>query len=426
MQAEPGTSEPARSRRTRVPHSARVSPLAGPALLALAAAALLVFGVIGVGRTTPRFGEFTAVYAGGRVWLAGGNPYDAAQYAPAIRSFGVTSRPTPVFAYSPAAAPFTAAAALLSLPDARVALLLANLLALAALAWLMARFPWDARAQSDAGARTARGSALAPWLLASLMVGNPFTMKGIYLGQNTLLVAAALAGAWYLSRRGAWLGGGVLLGLCSVKPQIAVLAAVWLALEGRWKLLGAAAATALLLAAFPFVVAGIGPTVAGWRSALAVYATLPPNLPGDAGVLGLPSLLAAWGLPAPSPLEALLMTVCLTGVLWAARARFSRSDVFCVLIALPAALVFGHPYDVVLLVPLLGALALRLAERPALWPAGAVLAVALMLPDRLTARVGAPQGQWVTLVALPLLAAMLALGHRPVPRYGRELSPADS
>jgi hypothetical protein len=39
----------------------------------------------------------------------------------------------------------------------------------------------------------------------------------------------------------------------------------------------------VLLAAYPFVVAGIGPTVGGWRSALAVYATLPPNLRGDAG-----------------------------------------------------------------------------------------------------------------------------------------------
>lgn len=142
----------------------------------------------------------------------------------------------------------------------------------------------------------------------------------------------------------------MLLGVCSVKPHVAALPALWFALEGRWKQLGTAAAVALLSAAYPLAVAGIGPTLEGWRSALAVYAALPPNLLGDAGVVGLPSLLVAWGLPAPSSLEALVVTVCLTGLLWLARARFSPSDVFCVLIALPVVLVFGHPYDVVLLV----------------------------------------------------------------------------
>ena len=415
MNSKRAAPQPDLARRDR-----RVARITGATLLAFAAAALLLLGVIGFGRTTPRFGEFTAVYTGGRVWLGGGNPYDAGQYAPAIRSFGVTSQPTPVFAYSPAAAPFAIAVATLPLPAARVILLLANLLAVAALAWLMARFPWDPARHTGAA------SALAPWLLASLMVGNPFTMKGIYLGQNTLLVAAALTGAWYFSRRGAWLAGGVLLGVCSVKPQVAVLPALWFALEGRWKQLGTAAAVALLLAAYPLAVAGVGPTLGGWRNALAVYATLPPNLLGDAGVVGLPSLLVAWGVPAPSSLQALLVTVCLTGLLWLVRARFSPSDVFCVLIALPVVFVFGHPYDVVLLVPLLAALGLRLADRRALWPAGAALAVALILPDRLTARIGAPQGQWVTLAALPLVAWVLTLGYRAAGRYGQDLLPADA
>ncbi len=120
------------------------------------------------------------------------------------------------------------------------------------------------------------------------------------------------------------------------------------------------------------------------------------------------------------------MTVCLTGLLWLARARFSPSDVFCVLIALPVVFVFGHPYDVVLLVPLLAALGLRLADRRALWPAGAALAVALMLPDRLTTRLGAPQGQWVTLAAVPLVTWALTLGYQAVRRYGQDFAPADS
>jgi hypothetical protein len=97
-----------------------------------------------------------------------------------------------------------------------------------------------------------------------------------------------------------------------------------------------------------------------------------------------------------------------------------------VLIALPVVLVFGHPYDVVLLVPLLAVLGLRLVDRRMLWPVGAALAVALILPDRLTARLGAPQGQWVTLAALPLVAWVLALGYRAVRRYSQDLVPADS
>ena len=80
----------------------------------------------------------------------------------------------------------------------------------------------------------------------------------------------------------------------------------------------------------------------------------------------------------------------------------------------------------VLLVPLLAALGLRLADRRALWPVGATLAVALILPDRVTARIGAPQGQWVTLAALPLVAWVLMLGYRAARRYGRELVPADA
>jgi hypothetical protein len=389
--------------------------------MVFAVIALLLFGVIGIGRTTYRYGEFTAVYAAGRVWLAGGTPYAAGQFAPVIQSFGVTSHPAPVFAYSPAAAPFALAVATLSLPAARIVLLLANLIAAAVLACLMARFPWD-----PGPTPVRHGSRLTPWLLASLMISNPFTMKGIYLGQNTLLVAAALTGAWWQARRGAWLGSGVLLGLCSVKPPIAVPLALWFALEGRWKQLGTAAAVALLLLAYPLALDGIGPTLEGWRGALARYSAEPPNLFGDAGVVGLPSLLAAWKLPAPSLFEAWLGAIALTGLLWMARARFSSSDVFCLLIGLPVVLVFGHPYDVVLLVPLLAALWLHLADRRTLWPTWAVLLIALILPDRLTVRFGAPQGQWVTLVAIPLMVWVLVLGYRAGRRHERLLVPADS
>ncbi len=76
----------------------------------------------------------------------------------------------------------------------------------------------------------------------------PAVLVNVAHGQNGFLTAALIGGAMLvLDRRP--LVAGVLIGLLAYKPQFGVLVPLVLAVSGRWKTFGAAAATVLVLSA---------------------------------------------------------------------------------------------------------------------------------------------------------------------------------
>lgn len=85
----------------------------------------------------------------------------------------------------------------------------------------------------------------------------PAVFVNVGHGQNGFLTAALLGGALHWLDRRPWLAG-VLIGLLAYKPQFGVLIPIALLAGGRWRTIGAAAATVAALVAISFAMLGSG------------------------------------------------------------------------------------------------------------------------------------------------------------------------
>ena len=152
------------------------------------------------------------------------------------------------------------------------------------------------------------------------LLAFPGTAINLIQGQNGFLTAALLGGGLLLLP--AWpLAAGLLLGLLSIKPQLAVLLPLALAAGGYWRSLLAAALSALLLNASGVLLLG-GGTMHGFLAAAQAFSA---TLPDDLRMLGrVPTLFAALrllGLPAGAAYagQALLALGAAALVVWSWR-----------------------------------------------------------------------------------------------------------
>lgn len=97
------------------------------------------------------------------------------------------------------------------------------------------------------------------------VLGTPSVLISLGVGQNGALVAALLAWTLALMDRRP-LAAGVALGLLTIKPQFGLLFPLLLALTGRWRVFGAAAASALAAMAASWLAFGTD----AWRGFLPV------------------------------------------------------------------------------------------------------------------------------------------------------------
>jgi hypothetical protein len=98
--------------------------------------------------------------------------------------------------------------------------------------------------------------AILPRRSATLAAAaSPFALWCFYAGQNGFLTAALFAGVLALLDRRPIMAG-ILLGLLTVKPQLGIVFPVILILTGRWRVVGAAAVTAVALALLSYLLFG--------------------------------------------------------------------------------------------------------------------------------------------------------------------------
>jgi glycosyl transferase family 87 len=104
--------------------------------------------------------------------------------------------------------------------------------------------------------------AIIPVRAATLLaLAFPGVIWNFSVGQNGFLTAALIGGSLMLIERRP-VASGVLLGLLTYKPQFGVLFPLALVLDGRWRVIGAAVATALALVAAAWLVFGAD----SWRA----------------------------------------------------------------------------------------------------------------------------------------------------------------
>jgi hypothetical protein len=373
-------------------------------LVLVAVAALVLFGIVGIGRggSQEETSDVIYLYGAGRCWWDGQNPYDFDNYQP------YTDRSGARFAYPPSVAPLCLTLATLPLPSARILMAAVNVSCLLALTVtlvlsvrrLLAELPPPDKAIIIA-------------LVAAVAIGNPFTAHVVWMGQMSLLAAAAAVGSWvaYTNRR--MLIAGFLVGVAAVKPQIAVLIYVWYLLDRQWRVLGVAAATIAALAILPLWWHG-PELLVDWLSAVAAYQDVVHNRIDFQHVFGVRSLLSSVGLSCPS-----LLPMALGGAifLYAGRARLLTEDILPLLMCLSCLFAYAHDYDLVALLTLAGPLLLHLRRRPFALVLLLLAALVLFFPQRFVRDVSWP---WVIryreFATLLLMFWLVVLSiKRPVP-----------
>lgn len=387
----------------------------GPAVLATALGALLLFGVAGVGRGgSPWQADLDWFRVAGQLWLGGHDPYDPETFTAAMARVGrqVDGAGLP---YPPQFMPLAMLLGSLPLPAARWLMVGLGLASLSALAWLAVRLVTDATSAPAARLSTTR------WLLPALVFGNPFAAHLLWLGQVTPLAVALLVGGWVAVQRGREVWGGILLGLATFKPQLVFLPLFWLLLERRLKVLVAAAA-----ASTACVAAGTGfaeplDVVGRWLRTLSTYEIDTANRLGGEFVVGIPSALAALGVPMPPVWALPALGIVVTAGVWVGRRQLDQHDVLAWLGLVQCLAVWVHSNDLLLLVPLAAALWRRMAQRRDLWRVGAAGVAALCFPQRLVRLVGWPLlHQWRTVVVGLSAIALARLTRRTEPAQGAD------
>jgi hypothetical protein len=394
--------------QTVTPTNPRLQHLIGAALLIASVAAVVAFGLLGVGRSGRFLADFDYYYAAGKSWLAGPGMYDAQAFARAMRGIPGANVLDPDyigFGYPPHFAVISVAFGLLDVSTARVACALISCVAIACIAWATAQMVRNPHCRRPASAWPISG-----WLVAAIVVGWPFTAHALWLGQASLWVCAALLLGWHFQARHREILGGVLLGVATIKPPLLVLVFLFLVLTRRWRVLLAATTTALLLASYACGRLGPLSAVRQWVHTLGGYDKADFNALGHHHVVGLPSLLVAAHLPGPNQWVSLAGAAILVVALCALRERFEQDDWLSILLLIPMALVYVHDGELIFLAPVVASLWLHLGHRPRAWLPALVMLAGLCFPGRLVRELGVPVlNQWRTVILLGGLGTIVSL-----------------
>jgi len=233
----------------------------------------------------------------------------------------------------------------------------------------------DALPEREANGRTVASGA---WLLA-IVLGIPFTLHVLYMGQTSLLAVAASTAAVYFVRRDQPLVTGFLLYLASVKPQVSLLLILWFAFRREWRSLAVAALVGFLSVAYFVFTKGPVALVTDWLAGVEHYSSVVFNQIGFRHTFGLAAFLHALGLRIPG--ISALAFACF-GLLWWQRRRVTDLEFHALLLVLSVLFLPAHDYDLVVLLPAVFVWARVIEQVPNLrWVALGLLAI-LFFPQR--------------------------------------------
>jgi uncharacterized membrane protein YfbV (UPF0208 family) len=254
---------------------------------------------------------------------------------------------------------------------------------------------------------------LGGWIMAAMIIGNPFTAHVVWMGQTSLMAFAVTMAAWFFSERQKFVWAGICLGIASFKPQLCLLLGIWFLLERNWKILAVAFATATIMSAYPLVLYGgpVGMLAAWYQGIQDSYNSLPFNQPGSKDIMGMESLFASFGLKIPA---IKIMAVILPVLLWVFRNRINREDVFAVLMGISFTFLgYNHSYDYVGLFPILTSLWLYCSNNRNTLLSSIALVFLLFFPRRVFEAANLPfLIHWRTMVVLILVVGVVAFSMK--------------
>ena len=325
---------------------------------------LVVKGIIGVGLSQSMASNVDTkyLYVAGLSWLEGLNAYD-----PEVASRLGADVSRGGFFYPPQIAPLCLLLAAFPWAKAKVVMTLLNVFSAGVLAFfcvLLVKRP---------KVKMLKVPGSSPWwFIPAIVISNPLTINVLWLGQTTLIAAAALVSGWYYAYRDRWVLSGILIAISSIKPQLSLLVILWLLLERRWQLLAVAAGTTLIFSLVPMAISGPIEVFFHWFASLVQHKKVFSNVLGSGAVFSIQDILYAAGIQVP---QLFPLGIILTGLLWWYRSRLIIDDVIGILLAISLLFGLAHHYDLVALAPMLAAFWRHVHNRPG----AALVAIALML-----------------------------------------------
>lgn len=355
----------------------KASAIAVSSLIAASVAALVSFGIVGIGRQGIFNFDGRVLFAAGRAWLRRADPYDFQALSGSVTGLPDMDVSTLGFFYPPQSSAICILLGSLPYPASSMLWATINVIAIAALV-AMVRMTMRSTVSRDED-RWGTG------ILAAMVIGNPFTNHVVWMGQTSLVAFAATMGAWVFAERKRWLIAGVCLGLASFKPQLCLLIGLWLLLEREWKTILTAAVTAVTLAVYPMLTQG-GPMGAlnAWRVGLTSGYGMLPNQPSFSHKIGIESLLNSMGVASLPGSLVVLSSMAATVALWLYRRHIRRSDVLALLMIFTFTFTsYLHDYDYVGLIPAFASLWRYARTNRMAAGIAAGLLIVLFLPQRL-------------------------------------------
>jgi hypothetical protein len=318
--------------------------------LVAAMAALLCFGVVGIGRgDAPAFHDVRYFYIAGEMFRHGLNPYDFHLFQAAAVQLDPGNSDIGVYPYPPQSLVFCYLLSLLPFAAAKWIWTCTVIGILVAIAWVLRQWLAQRVAAAQDGSR-----ATASLWIPVIVLGNPFSAHIVWVGQTGIFVLGFLMAAWLALSAKRYVLAGFFLAAASMKPQLSILVILWVLMTGQWRAIAAAAVSACVLL-LPSVMV-FGPTIIlDWVANISSYH-------GDlqqqySYLANLNSLFLATGIPLLAVLGQFLPALAVILAAWLAYAsrsgRVNSNDVFATLIAASVWLVFGRDYDIAVLVPLL-------------------------------------------------------------------------
>lgn len=375
----------------------------GLGIVGLSLLSLVCFGIIGIGRdiNSPLNFDGATIYAAGRAWLMGLNPYKLNFLNQSVAEIKeIPGFEDGGFFYPPQSAIFCLFVGLFDYSIAKFVWLGFNLISIAAIVAMTV--------ETINRSTNHRANQLGCWVMAAIIIGNPFTTHVVWMGQTSLIAFAATMGAWFFSERQKYVLAGICLGLASFKPQICLLLGLWFLLERNWKILAVAFATVVVMSAYPLVFYG-GPigTLEAWHQGIKhSYLVVTFNKPGFQDKVGMESLLAFFGLNLPG---IKILGVILAALLWLFRNKINREDILALLMGISFTLLgYTHVYDYVGLIPILTSLWLYSYNHQKNSIGIIALVFLLFFPRRIFLAAGLPfLIHWRTIVVLILVISVL-------------------
>ncbi len=289
---------------------------------------LVVFGILGLFRSGSFGFDFAVFHKAGVEFLQGQNPW--------LLSIN-TNGP---FSYPPHIGAVIAVYGLLPFKIALGLHTLLNLCSIAIVAFLANHW--------FIGVKQGQAITVLQGLCLALVLGNPYIAHSVYEGQLSLPAVALLFLSWHFLQRERWLLAGIILGVATIKPQVAILYILWLLFSWQLRVLIVGGVVAVLLLIPSVVNYGVTDTFTAWFASMAYYAKQWANQPGSPHVVGMEGVFVSVGVLGSG---VFLNVLSVLSVWWVYIKRQDLSPVFIVNLFLLIALtlIYGHDTDFVVL-----------------------------------------------------------------------------